>query len=84
MSVDQHYTTLIEEADRITSLLIKNRHTDKDMFTLIQEFMNPKFKKDDLMIKALIPSLLAHHFYYSIESIEPFRIRSFKRKNSTY
>lgn len=77
-----HYTTLIKEADRIISLLIKNKHTDKDMFTLIEEFMDPKFKKDALIIKSMIPTFLARHFHYEIESIDPFRIHSFKIKTS--
>ncbi len=82
MPVKHHYTTLEKEADRITLLLIKNRRTDKDMFTLIDEFMDSKFKEEAVMIKCLIPTFLARHFYYSIESIDPFRIRSFKIKTS--
>ncbi len=84
MPVKHHYTTLEKEADRITLLLIKNRRTDKDMFTLIEEFMDPKFKEDAVTIKSLIPTFLARHFYYEIQSIDPFRIRSFKIKTSRY
>lgn len=78
MLTTQHYTIIKEEALRITSLLIKKRKYKKDMFTLIDELLNPEFSEDKLLIKTLIPTYLARYYYFSIESIDPFCIRSFK------
>ena len=78
MSTIKHYTIIKEEALRITSLLIKKRKYEKDMFTLIDELLNPELSEDKLLIKTLIPTYLARYYYFSIESIDPFCIRSFK------
>ena len=77
MSSCSNYNEIYEEAERITKELIKKKKHDKEYFTLVRELMDPKFKKNRIKVEALIPTLLARH-YYDIVSFDPLKLRYYK------